>query len=305
MLTPTLTMNQQVVDNHGLNGKLSLESPKRGRDNLDEVDRSNPTKKRRMRKISWDDRSEIHLQTNRHKEFKDYNEGEIWYTRNEYEDFLLDRLRTVQCLRASGGNEKALNSDYYCLRGLEPFQTVSSTDELHSQRRFHQSTIMIEQIRQTTLGLRDPERFRVMVGPQSEMALRRAQELAALDEHEVYGRVCRRRSLLTAPTTPSTSMEECYKATKQVSAQSPKNDQPAMPLSDRVRKLQEWNAQRLADIYSQPGNKPFRFPVRRDSLVGNTSATRQMLRNTMVMSNRFPIRRDSLIASGSGDSSRL
>lgn len=225
------------------------------------------------------------------------------FQRNEYEDFLFDRLRTVQCLRASGGDEKKLNSDFYCVRGLEPFQTTDAHDELNSKRRFHQSTILIEQTRQTMLGVYDPERFRLMVGPQSEMALRRAQELAALDEHEVYGRVCRRRSLLTL-STPKTTIGDVYKASASPSSVPTKDEQLSLPLAERIQKLQEWNARRLIEIYSQPGNNPFRFPIRRDSLVGNTSATRNLLKNTIVMSNRFPIRRDSLVPHSSSSRSR-
>jgi hypothetical protein len=272
-------------------------SPKRRRVNEETV---TPCKKQRCRRVTWaEDPPQVHVQGDWYKLFSDYDQNDIWYTvryflqclsfslrlyqvilndsfltlqRDEYSEFSEDRLRTVQCLRASGGNEKALDPEFYCIRGLEPFQTPDVHRELHSKRHFHQSTIMIEQVRQSMLGIRDPERFRFMVEPQSEMSLRRAQELAALDEHEVYNRVCRRRSLM-APQPKSLS-----------------SDPMALSLSDRVRRLQEWNARRLMEIYSQPGNGPFRFNIRRDSLVGSSSGGME----SIAMGTRFPIRRDSL-----------
>jgi hypothetical protein len=202
--------------------------------------------------------------------------------RHEYDQFLSDRLRTVKFLRASGGNESALDPEIYCVRGLEPFQTADVHQELHSKRQFHQSSILIEQVRQSLLGIRDLERFRILVSTQSEMALRRAQELAALDEHDVYKRVCRRNSLLAAPSS-------FQKSTCSSSSDSPLS----LSLSQRIRRLQEWNARRLMEIYSQPAsgnNGPFRFNIRRDSLVGSNA--RGM--GGITMGTRFPIRRDSL-----------
>ena len=127
------------------------------------------------------------------------------------------------------------------------------------------------------LGIRDTERFRVLVAPQSELALRRAQELAALDEHEVYKRVCRRRSLIGPASEPS-------------SAKTLGEPTASFSLSDRIRTLQEWNARRLMEIYSQPNNPLFRFNIRRDSLVGSSTPGMQ----NIAMGTRFPIRRDSL-----------
>ena len=72
------------------------------------------------------------------------------------------------------------------MRGLEPFQNRTTHEDMHSKRKIHKSTIIIEQVRQAMLGIKDPERFRFLVAPQSDLALRRAQELAAMDEFEVY-----------------------------------------------------------------------------------------------------------------------
>eukprot|EP00339_Tiarina_fusa_P006223 CAMPEP_0117024580 /NCGR_PEP_ID=MMETSP0472-20121206/18236_1 /TAXON_ID=693140 ORGANISM="Tiarina fusus, Strain LIS" /NCGR_SAMPLE_ID=MMETSP0472 /ASSEMBLY_ACC=CAM_ASM_000603 /LENGTH=270 /DNA_ID=CAMNT_0004731043 /DNA_START=170 /DNA_END=982 /DNA_ORIENTATION=+ len=253
---------------------LSLPPNKRDRaDDRNEVVLAS-RKKRKVRKLSWAKELESRQATPPCLP-EGYDAREIWYSRKEYDEFLVDRVRTVQCLRACGGSDKALDAKFYCIRGLEPFQTADVHEEFNSKRHFHQSTIIIEQVRQSMMKIRDPERFRLLVAPQSEMALRRAQEIAALDEHEVYNRVCRRGSLIAPmPKTLSSS-----------------SDGLTLSLSDRVRRLQEWNARRLAEIYSQPGNGTFRFTVRRDSLAG-VATTRGMGR--MTGGTRFPIRRDSL-----------
>jgi len=233
--------------------------------------------KRQKRKfVRWDENKPQVFEENMDQKL-DYDRNDIWYTRREYEDFLVDRLRTVEFLRASGGDDSALNKEFYCLRGLEPFKTSLHHEEMHSKRQFHQSTVILEQVRQSMLGIRDPERFRLLIAPQSEMALRRAQELAALDEHEVYNKVCRRNSLMT------TRLPVYTKST------SP-DDTPTLPITERIKRLQEWNARRLMEIYQQPGNGLFRFQTRRDSLVGSNSAGIENLLST----SRFPIRRDSL-----------
>ncbi len=200
---------------------------------------------------------------------------------------MVDRLKTIEIIRASGGDERSWNTNAYCVRGLEPFQSPDVHEELNSNRRFHQSTILIEQVRQSMYGLRNPERFRVMVGPQSEIAARRARELAAVDEHDVYGSVCRRGSLLT---TSHAIKGDGYSTLPTFDS----TDSESISLAERIRQLQESNARRLIEMYSLPGYNPFRFPIRRDSLVGGDS----MPQKTGVLSNRFRIRRDSLTPIG-------
>ena len=78
------------------------------------------------------------------------------------------------------------DSDSHCIRGLEPFQDDYTNEHFQSKKKLHHSTIKIEQTRQALLGIKDPERFRELVAPQSEIALRRAQELAAQDQKEIY-----------------------------------------------------------------------------------------------------------------------
>lgn len=208
--------------------------------------------------------------------------------RNDYEDFLIDRLRTIERLRASGGNDKALDQDNFCVRGLEPFQSPGEHEELFSKRRCHQSTILIEQVRQSMYGMRNPERFRLMVETQSAISERRARELAAVDEHAVHGSVSRRGSLLSTNNFIGASKDAG-------SIQSGLDSGDSMSLTQRIRELQESNARRLIEIYSQPGYNPFRFPIRRDSLLAGGSSD---MRNVSLMNNRFPIRRDSLTPIG-------
>jgi hypothetical protein len=193
----------------------------------------------------------------------------------------------VRKLRASGGDEGALDANSDSLRGLEPFQTALEHQAMNSKQRFHQTTIILEQMRQSRLGIRDPGRYLMLVAPQSEFALRRAQELAALDEHEVYRKVCRRTSLLTTGSNLTSSNGAAL----------------SLSLSDRIRRLQEWNARRLYEIYqvssddtsstSGEANQMSRFRIRRDSLFGSSLAgTGSRLAD--LAPSRFNIRRDSL-----------
>jgi hypothetical protein len=48
-------------------------------------------------------------------------------------------------------------------------------------------------------GIRDLQRFRVLVADQSETALRQAQEQAAMDEHEVYNKAPGLKSSMVMP----------------------------------------------------------------------------------------------------------
>lgn len=247
------------------------------------------TKRRKMRRVSWASKNQIQIQPDNRKLFKDYKDEDIWYTRRDYENFLVDRLRTIELLRASGGDERALNKKDYCVRGLEPFQTPFVHEELQTHRKFHQSTILLEQVRQSVYGLRNPELFRAMVGPQSEIAFRRARELAAMDEHEVYGSVCRRGSLLSTMKAVKGEINSTYPNFDfNTSASEP------MSLAERIRQLQESNARRLIEIYSKPGCNPFRFAIRRDSLIGCDSLSRTAMNSPLLTVNHLPIRRDSL-----------
>jgi hypothetical protein len=74
----------------------------------------------------------------------------------------------------------------YCIRGLEPFHDTTTSKQYHSKKKLYHSTVIIEQVRQGMLGIQEPERFRFLVSPQSDLAILRAQELASQDEKEVY-----------------------------------------------------------------------------------------------------------------------
>jgi hypothetical protein len=78
------------------------------------------------------------------------------------------------------------NSDHHCMRGLEPFRNSIAHQDMHSKRKLHKSTIIVEQCRQAMLGINDPDRFRFLVAPQSNLALHRAQHQAAMDEEDAY-----------------------------------------------------------------------------------------------------------------------
>ncbi|MGK3757964.1 MAG: hypothetical protein ACI8RD_010278 [Bacillariaceae sp.] len=79
-----------------------------------------------------------------------------------------------------------MDNCYYCIRGLEPFHDTNTSKQFHSKKKLYNSTVIIEQVRQGMLGIKEPERFRFLVSPQSDLAILRAQELASQDEKEVY-----------------------------------------------------------------------------------------------------------------------
>lgn len=107
--------------------------------------------------------------------------------RENYKDFLLDRLKTIDSHRfMTANNINDDDSSGHCIRGLEIFQDETTIEHFQSKRKLYYSTIKLEQIRQALLGIKDPERFRVIVEPQSDLNLHWAQELAAQDEQEVY-----------------------------------------------------------------------------------------------------------------------
>ena len=100
------------------------------------------------------------------------------------------------------------DDDQYCMRGLEPFQDHVSHGAFHSKRNLHKSTVMMEQIRQTMLGLKDPGRFRFLVQSQSSLAQFRAVQLAAIDQYDVYPEKplsSSQRSILTSSGSSSSS----------------------------------------------------------------------------------------------------
>jgi hypothetical protein len=89
---------------------------------------------------------------------------------------------------------------------LEPFRNSTTHQDMNSKLKLYKSTIIVEQCRQAMLGIKDPERFRFLVAPQSSLALHRAQQQAALDEEEVYPqrfhhRQSRRFTMSVVPST--------------------------------------------------------------------------------------------------------
>ena len=95
-------------------------------------------------------------------------------------------MLSVEFLRANGGNASALDPNQFCFRGLEPFETENTREQASLRRQIYQAVVLREQIRQKVFGIKDPQRYHVLTTEQSETALKRAQEQAAMDEHEAY-----------------------------------------------------------------------------------------------------------------------
>ncbi|CAJ1964935.1 unnamed protein product [Cylindrotheca closterium] len=223
---------------------------------------------------------------------------EIWYTREEYTEFHQDRFETIKRFRASSCDTAQL-ADSQCVRGLEPFWTPQGHRELQGCRKLHKSTVMLEQARQNLTHIKDADRFRTMVLSQSEQAQKRAQELAALDELEankVYN-----PSMAETSSSSSSSIPPSHPALPQQQQPPTKQDSenvsprstiafvppipataglpsPALLSSEQIRALQEDNARRLMEMYFSGSTNPnFRFPIRRDSLVGGARFIHAMM----------------------------
>lgn len=210
---------------------------------------------------------------------------EIWYSREDYTEFHKDRFETIQRFRASGGDITTLDQDSQCVRGLEPFWTPQGHRELQGSRKLHKSTVMLEQARQNLTRIKDPQRFRIMVAPQSDLAQKRAQELAVLDELEakkVYNPSMDQTTRIPRNHPAFLSMSCSLKeATENLSLRS-NFRRPSLSLSEsqQIRALQEHNARRLMQMYSCNQNNSqvsFRFPIRRDSLVGGARFIHAMM----------------------------
>eukprot|EP00535_Pseudo-nitzschia_heimii_P013326 CAMPEP_0197197596 /NCGR_PEP_ID=MMETSP1423-20130617/32948_1 /TAXON_ID=476441 /ORGANISM="Pseudo-nitzschia heimii, Strain UNC1101" /LENGTH=674 /DNA_ID=CAMNT_0042651421 /DNA_START=94 /DNA_END=2118 /DNA_ORIENTATION=- len=136
--------------------------------------------------VTWNvrDGNMVHNQTDISRTYPHYNENDVWYTRQDYKEFLHDRLQTIDSHRYMAANNIKID-DSYCLRGLESIGDETTSENFLSKKKLYYSTIKMEQIRQGMLGIKDPDRFRMLVEAQSNLDLHRAQELAGQDMREV------------------------------------------------------------------------------------------------------------------------
>mmetsp|Transcript_55628 Transcript_55628/g.60241 ORF Transcript_55628/g.60241 Transcript_55628/m.60241 type:complete len:476 (+) Transcript_55628:153-1580(+) len=248
--------------------------------------------------VSWNDLkgNMIHYLEDPNRVFDPYyNERDIWYTRKDYDEFLFDRIRTIECLRGTDNNHnsKSMDSlldDCYCIRGLEPYEDTKK--KYHSKKLYH-STVIIEQLRQGIRGIKEPERFRFLVAPQSDLAIHRAQNRAAKDEKDVYPfrtssafsfykynarcgdinnsghhhhqqqqqlRHKHRRSSMSAlsglqrRSSNTTTDFSTTSSTTGTSTGATTNSNTPSLFTGSIRRLQEKNARRLMGIYQQQNN---------------------------------------------------
>lgn len=74
--------------------------------------------------------------------------------------------------------------EFYCLRGLEPYQSAALNAEMHSHRYLHYHAVLSEQAKQRREGTHAPERL-ATASLLSSFAMQRARRLALMDEVEV------------------------------------------------------------------------------------------------------------------------
>ena len=190
-------------------------------------------------------------------------------------------------------NDKG-NYSGHCIRGLEIFQEENSNEHFRSKKKLYHSTIHMEQMRQAMLGIKDPERYRELVSSQSDLALHRAQELAAKDAREAYSFNESSSSVYKPSKGVSTALPDStnngadsggasvvsdVSSTGSTESSSSSNNSGGQSVfaDETIRKLQERSMRRLMGIYqnnngegaqeSDETHELFKF-ARKDSLVG-------------------------------------
>jgi len=142
----------------------------------------------------------------------------MWYTRRDFDEFCRDRVDTVRVWRSVGGGDTLHHEleAYYCLRGLEPYQSSRLNTQLHAQRLLHHQALRNEQTRQRLLMMKqqppphpqqqqyDHERLRQAVEKLSAWALQRARRLALLDQAWLEQERLREASASSTLTTTKT-----------------------------------------------------------------------------------------------------
>ena len=188
------------------------------------------------------------------------------------------------------------NGNYsgHCIRGLEIFQEKNSNEHFQSKKKLYHSTIHMEQMRQAMLGINDPERFRALVASQSDLALHRAQELAAQDAREAYSfngssGTNHQPSMNAATTSPDSTNNGAESGGASIvsdvsstgsadsSSSSSNSGGQSVFADEAIRKLQERSMRRLMGIYQSNNGEGaegsgethalFKF-ARKDSLLG-------------------------------------
>eukprot|EP00536_Pseudo-nitzschia_multiseries_P011087 jgi/Psemu1/326306/estExt_fgenesh1_pg.C_3620001 len=239
-----------------------------------------PSPKRTKKCVTWNDQegNSVHSQQDPKRFFSSTEESDSWYAsqRKSYKEFLSDRVKSLiahNSSNSSNSNNSGSGSSSYCVRGLEVFQDQKSNAVYHSKNTLHHAAIVKEQARQEMLGIKDPERLRFLSAPQSGLALRQAQKLAAQDERDAYlirtsdsthrhigidrrGRCDSvRLSSSNACTDSSDSSLSSCSTTRSSNSTESYNSADSL-FSHKIRKMQERNASRLMRIYRR--NDEFR-----------------------------------------------
>eukprot|EP00977_Amphora_coffeiformis_P027899 scaffold34658_cov230-Amphora_coffeaeformis.AAC.6 len=127
---------------------------------------------------------------------------QMWYTKEEFDSFLEDRVHTIRMWRAVGGNTQLIEP-YYVVRGLEMYESAQLNGDVLQARAQHCRAVLQEQARQkqqrqsdtttnnnnnnngnNTLGELDWEALAKAVAPRSAWAMRQASRLALKDALE-------------------------------------------------------------------------------------------------------------------------
>lgn len=107
----------------------------------------------------------------------------IWFTKNELGSLREDNRITLRALKKADGNVSALDSDLFCLRGLED-SLVGGKEKFQKTRNNIINGILDEQGKQRTMGINDPRGLQVLSRACSKQARERAHERGKSDAEQ-------------------------------------------------------------------------------------------------------------------------
>lgn len=218
---------------------------------------------------------------------------ELWYSRNDFEEFLRDRISSIRLLKVVEGDAAALRKHCpdLCLRGLEPYQCDTLNQELQCQRQLHLRDVLREQTLHK--GKPNPETIRELAQARSKYAQQRARQLGSMDELEVQRdgnpknlkTAVRRLSLASAQLGLENLMlgeiqqrhqqQQQRRASLTTGLGLPYSRQRRMPVDMAI--LKEWNAMFLQDIRQKNGTANLPTNTAPKSLSDKTAESRALL----------------------------
>jgi hypothetical protein len=203
--------------------------------------------------------------------------------REEFDSFLQDRLHTIRLWRSVGGNTRLIEP-YYCIRGLEMYESAKLNRDALTARSDYIQTILKEQNRQRG-GALDWEKVKDLMAPRSAWALKQASRLAwkdtleAQDDFDLFADSPTHMMDSDLPTMRRLSMTNIMNGIQERFASYPTrpaytNNNAAVNLPRQpvdIHKLKEMNRQFLHTMASQKQPSQQKQPLQQKRLRPNDS----------------------------------